>query len=143
MAGRSQEEHLRWHLVFCQAVRLNTCQSAPPALPLLLKPHVLQEARSQLEERIQGPGSLQESSLSSILRHTHSCHEHCLRIWFGTLALAAAAWGLRPGPWVPRQLADMCAICLSRHAPGVRGWRKISAEDPSCMYPPRRFTKAF
>lgn len=123
MAGRSQEDHLWRHLVFSQDVRLSKCPPTP-ARPQLLKSLVLQKTDSQLEERIQGPGSLQESSLSSILRHTYSCHEHCLRIWFGTLSLVASAWGLQPGPWMPRQLADICAVCRSRHAPGVRGWQE-------------------
>lgn len=61
---------------------------------------------------------------ASILRHTYSCQEHCLRIWFGTLSLAASAGDLRPGPRMPRWLADICAVCLSRHAPGVRGWQE-------------------
>lgn len=108
----------------CALEHLSKCSPQTPALPRLLKSHVLQEAHSQLEERIQGPGSLQESSLSSILRHTYSCHEHCLRIWFGTLSLAASAGDLWPGPRMPRWLADICAVCLSQHAPGVRGWQE-------------------
>lgn len=123
MAGRSEEEHLWRHLVFSQAVRLNTCRSAPPALPASKIPCPPRSPQPAGGEN-SGPWPLQESSLSSILRHTYSCHEHCLGIWFGTLSLAATARDLWPGPQMPRWLADMCAVCRSRHAPDVRGWQE-------------------
>lgn len=101
----------------CALEHLSKCS---PTLFWLRKSHVLQEAHSQLEEGIQGPGSPQEPSLASVLRYTYSCHEHCLRIWFGP-----SPWqDLRPGPRVPRWLADIRAVCLSPHAPGVGGWQE-------------------